>query len=83
MIITIFPVLLGGGFSLFSKLPKELEFELVESIVYLNQLVKQHFRRKKGKQKTRMKTGIIEGDSLNNLYIRCCLTGNKFKLNSF
>ena len=47
IIITIFPVLLGGGPMLFSELPHELEFELVKSRVYLNQLVQNHFRRKK------------------------------------
>ena len=45
MIITIFPVLLGGGSPLFSELPEELDFELVESKVYLNQLVQHHYRR--------------------------------------
>jgi len=45
MIITIFPVLLGGGAPLFSKLPKALEFDLVESKVYFNKLIQQHFRR--------------------------------------
>ena len=47
MIITVFPLLLGGGAPLFSELPKELEFELVESRVLLNQLVQNHFKRKK------------------------------------
>lgn len=53
MIITIFPVVLGGGISLFSELPKELVFELVDSKVYLNQLVQHHFRRtRKGENNT-------------------------------
>ena len=43
--ITNFPVMLGGGSPLFSELPKELAFELVESKVYLNQLVQRHYRR--------------------------------------
>ncbi|MEQ9423394.1 MAG: dihydrofolate reductase family protein [Cyclobacteriaceae bacterium] len=47
MIITVFPVLLGGGPSLFSKLPEELEFELVESKVYVDQLVQHHYLRKR------------------------------------
>ena len=47
MIITIFPILLGGGSPLFSELPKELKFDLVESKVYVNQLVQQHFKRKR------------------------------------
>lgn len=45
MIITIFPILLGGGAPLFSETAKELEFTLVESKVYLNQLVQHHYRR--------------------------------------
>ncbi|GJM28765.1 MAG: diacylglycerol kinase [Cyclobacteriaceae bacterium] len=45
MIITFFPILLGGGPTLFSDLPGTLQFELVESKVYFNQLVQQHFRR--------------------------------------
>lgn len=45
MIITNFPVLLGGGSQLFSELPKELTFELIESKVYANQLVQRHYRR--------------------------------------
>ncbi len=47
MIITIFPILLGGGTPLFSNLPKELQFELVESKVYFNKLLQHHFRRKR------------------------------------
>jgi len=45
MIITVFPIVLGGGAPLFSELPNALEFELVESKVYANQLVQQYFRR--------------------------------------
>ena len=45
MIITNFPVMLGGGSPLFSELPKELAFELIESRVYLNQLVQRYYRR--------------------------------------
>ena len=45
MIITSFPILLGGGPSLFSALPKELEFNLASSKVYFNQLVQNHFIR--------------------------------------
>jgi dihydrofolate reductase len=47
MIITIFPVLLGGGARLFAELPQAMEFELVGSKVYADQLVQQHFKRKK------------------------------------
>lgn len=47
IIITTIPILLGGGYPLFAELPKALEFELVESKVYLNQLSSSHYRRKK------------------------------------
>lgn len=52
MIITIFLVVLGGGTPLFSELPKELEFELVDSKVYLNQLVQHHFKRNRKTKNT-------------------------------
>ena len=52
MIITVFPVLLGGGPQLFSKLPKELKFELVNSKVYLNELVQNHYKRKRETKNT-------------------------------
>ena len=45
IIITIIPVLLGGGSPLFSELPEELDFECAESKVYLNKIVQNHFRR--------------------------------------
>lgn len=47
MLITTFPILLGGGYPLFSELSNELEFELIESKIFLNQLPQNHFRRKK------------------------------------
>ena len=47
MIITNFPILLGGGSPLFSELPKELTFELVRSKVFSNQLVQRHYIRNK------------------------------------
>lgn len=45
MIITRFPVLLGGGAPLFSELHHELKFELVGSTVYAAQLVQSHYMR--------------------------------------
>lgn len=45
MIITVIPVLLGGGSSLFSNLPHELEFECTGSKLYLEKIVQNHFRR--------------------------------------
>ena len=47
MIITTIPVLLGGGISLFSTLPKQLEFECVESRGFLDKIVQNRFRRVK------------------------------------
>lgn len=49
MIITTFPILLGGGSSLFADLPNELKFECVESQLFLGQYVQNHFRRAKKK----------------------------------
>lgn len=45
MIITVFPIILGGGSPLFSGLPKELNFKLKGSTVFLEQLVQNHFQR--------------------------------------
>jgi dihydrofolate reductase len=45
MVITVIPILLGGGSPLFSELPKELEFECTRSEVYLNKIVQNQFRR--------------------------------------
>jgi len=47
MIITTIPVLLGGGSPLFSILPKELKFNLVESKVFLNEIVQNTYHRTK------------------------------------
>lgn len=47
IIITTIPILLGGGSPLFGELPKELEFEHVESHLYLDALVQDHYRRKR------------------------------------
>lgn len=47
MIITIVPILLGGGSPLFSKNSKELEFELVGSKIHFDKLVQHHFKRKR------------------------------------
>ena len=58
MIITVFPVLLGGGSPLFSELPKALEFELVKSKVYVDQLVQHHFRRNRKTNNTNANNNI-------------------------
>ncbi len=47
MTITIIPILLGGGSYLFTELPQEQKFELIETKTYLNQIIQSHFKRKK------------------------------------
>ena len=47
MTITIIPYLLGGGISLFNKLPKRLDFECVDSKIYLEKVVQNYFIREK------------------------------------
>ena len=46
IIITMIPVLLGGGIPLFSNLNQSIKFELKSPQVHINQLVKSHFIRK-------------------------------------
>ena len=45
LIITTIPVLLGGGAPLFGALPEALEFEHVQSALYLEALVQDHYKR--------------------------------------
>ena len=45
MIITVIPILLGGGIPLFSKLSDELEFACTESRVFLDKIVQNRFAR--------------------------------------
>ncbi|WP_298495775.1 dihydrofolate reductase family protein [uncultured Algibacter sp.] len=47
MVLTTIPILLGGGSSLFTELPNELNFELIETKTYLNQITQNHYKRKK------------------------------------
>ena len=47
IIITEIPILLGGGPRLFGELDDYLGFELVGTHVYLDNLVKRHYRRKR------------------------------------
>lgn len=47
MVLTIIPILLGGGSSLFSELPNELKFELIGTKTYLHQITQNHYKRKK------------------------------------
>ncbi|WP_394751028.1 dihydrofolate reductase family protein [Spongiimicrobium salis] len=47
MILTTIPVVLGGGFPLFKELPNPLQFELIETQIFLNQITQHHYKRKK------------------------------------
>lgn len=47
MVLTTIPVLLGGGSSLFTELPNELKFELIDTKRFLNQITQNHYKRKK------------------------------------
>lgn len=47
MTITIIPSLLGGGVPLFSEHSERLEFECVDSTIYLDKVVQNHFIRKR------------------------------------
>ncbi|MCA0931428.1 dihydrofolate reductase family protein [Lutimonas saemankumensis] len=46
LILTTIPIILGDGIPLFSKIETQLEFELVETKLFLNQIVQRHYRRK-------------------------------------
>lgn len=47
MILTTIPILLGGGSSLFGELTNEMNFELIETKTFLNQITQRHYKRKK------------------------------------
>ena len=47
MVLTTIPILLGGGSSLFGDLPNELNFELIGTKTFLNQISQTHYKRKK------------------------------------
>ncbi len=47
LIITTIPVILGEGIPLFTVLNQKLDFELITSEVYINQLVQSHYSRKR------------------------------------
>ena len=47
MVLTIIPILLGGGSSLFAELPKELNFDLIGTKTFLHQITQHHYKRKK------------------------------------
>lgn len=47
MVLTTIPILLGGGSSLFGELPNELRFELIGTKTFMNQIIQNHYKRKK------------------------------------
>ena len=47
LIISVLPVLLGGGVPLFTNHSKLLQFELIKTETYLNQIVQLHYERKR------------------------------------
>ena len=47
MVLTTIPVLLGGGSSLFQELPNVLNFDLIGTKTYLNQIAQNHYKRKR------------------------------------
>ncbi len=47
LIITTIPILLGGGFPLFGDLANPIEFEHIESKLFLNQVIQNHYKRRK------------------------------------
>ena len=47
LIISTMPILLGGGVPLFGDLPESMEFEHIDSKVYLNAIVQDSYRRKR------------------------------------
>lgn len=47
MTLTTIPYLLGGGIPLFADLPKDLEFECMDSRIYINKIVQSRFVRVK------------------------------------
>ena len=47
IVLTTIPILLGGGSSLFSELPKEMKFELIKTKTYLNKVTQNHYKRER------------------------------------
>ena len=47
LIISEIPLLLGGGDRLFGSLDQSLDFELIGTEVFLDQIVQKHFQRKR------------------------------------
>lgn len=47
MVLTTIPILLGGGSSLFTELPNEQKYELIETKTYVNQIIQNRYKRKR------------------------------------
>lgn len=47
IVLSTIPILLGGGVSLFSELPNQLKFELLETKTFLNQITQNYYKRKR------------------------------------
>ncbi len=47
MIVTVLPILLGGGTPLFGQLAEPMDFELVKTEVMLEAMVQSHYRRER------------------------------------
>lgn len=47
MVLTTIPILLGGGYPLFHELPHVLEFKLIKTKIWLNQITQNHYIRQK------------------------------------
>mgnify|MGYP005995387151 CR=1 FL=1 len=47
MVLTTIPILLGGGSSLFTELPNEQKYELIQTKTYLNQIIQNRYKRKR------------------------------------
>lgn len=47
MVVTVIPVLLGGGFPLFGKVHQELVFECKKTTLFVDKIVQNHFVRKR------------------------------------
>lgn len=47
MIITVLPILLGGGSPLFGELSQPMRFEHIKTEVMLNAMVQNHYRRRR------------------------------------
>ena len=56
LVVTVIPVLLGGGFPLFGKLEKPMSFECKKSILFVDKIVQNHFVRSREKMSEKAKS---------------------------